>query len=174
MTPNTSSYSSHDIAALESGVQDLVGGEWEHDCILNRRPYNSWSTDVELFMDEELEASGELIFKHDDGSSGIPSTWAAKYLDKTHILNDPVQMFPLLPAWGWPWTNKVVVHFSSKPWSWSPEPVPSPVKKTTVTLTPSPKPLLTVTINAVTGCRSVVVPEPVKGWTRTGGRLSRC
>lgn len=163
MTDDTAPYSSHDIAALESGIDDLVGGEWEHDCILHKHVRKTWYTDIDLFMGDGIEASGELIFHNDDGSSDIPADWAAKYLDKSFILNNPDQMYPLLPAWGWPWKNHVYVRFSCGPWS------PSEPKKTVTS-----KPLLTVELNTKTNTRTVTVPVQSAVWKRSGGRLVRC
>ena len=160
MTDDTAPYSSHDIAALQSGIEDIVSGQWQYDSILQKHIHNPWYTDIDLFMGEEMPVSGEVLFHHDDGSSDVPETWAAKYLDKNFILNDPVEMYPLLPAWGWPWKNRVEVRFSRGPWA------PSVTKKLEAT-----KPLLTVELNTKTNGRTVTVPSV---WKRSGGRLVRC
>jgi hypothetical protein len=175
------SYSSHDQAALETGISDLFGDIYYWDPVTKKHVYRPYNIDIQLFdeFDEDYDSdddsyanySGRILFRdgytYQDKKIDCPSDWAAKFLNKTFVLNDPEKMHPLLPCWGWPWKNKVEIHFSMNDWeppSAKPEPVI--VKPMVPLVQPVAKPLLSVSLDATTNKRTITLPSVKPVWKR--------
>lgn len=103
-------FGSGDMSALEDGVQDLVESlfHWKEKS-------NQF---FEIYLTTDVIEEGAGILKCLDAKTGEPRAFPVEWLKenegKMHILNDPVNMEPLLKVCSNPWKFLVQVAFTKK------------------------------------------------------------
>lgn len=99
-----------DMDSLEEGIDDLVESlfDWEE----KKNQYFK----VELVCDVTEEGAG--ILSCFDAMTGeprpFPTDWLKENLKKTHVLNNPATMEPLLKVYSNPWKYLVEVIFTTR------------------------------------------------------------
>lgn len=107
---NEAPFGSGDMGALEEGVHDLVESlfHWKEKS-------NQF---FEIYLTGDVTEEGAGILKCLDAKTGEPRAFPAEWLKenqgKMHILNDPVNMEPLLKLYSNPWKFLVQVTFTNK------------------------------------------------------------
>lgn len=97
-------YSGQEVPALEEGIQNLLNQSDDTDNYFVVDSYN-----------EEETGWGSLTYNEcvKGDVQPFPEAWLAKYVGNWWILNDPKEMYPLLPQYGLsPWKHIVEVVFS--------------------------------------------------------------
>ena len=102
---------SGDMDSLEEGIHDLI------ESLFHWKEKSNQYFEIDLFNDEE-DGLGAGILKCLDSKTGeprpFPTEWLKENEGKTHVLNDPIMMEPLLKLYSNPWRYRVEVIFTKK------------------------------------------------------------
>lgn len=103
-------FGSGDMDALEEGIQDLV------ESLFSWKEKHKQYFEIDLLCDVTEEGAG--ILKCFDAMTGeprpFPSEWLRDNEGKTHVLNDPQNMDPLLKIYSNPWKHMVQCIFTKE------------------------------------------------------------
>jgi hypothetical protein len=101
---------SGDMDSLEEGIHDLV------ESLFHWKEKSNQYFEIDLFHDDDEVEAG--ILKCLDAQTGkprpFPTEWLKENAGKTHILNDPISMEPLLKLYSNPWRYRVEVIFTKR------------------------------------------------------------
>ena len=110
MNLEEASFGAGDMDSLEEGIHDLV------ESLFHWKEKSKQYFEIDLFNEESELGSG--VLKCLDAKTGepraFPTEWLKENEGKTHLLNDPLMMDPLLKLYANPWRYRVEVIFTKK------------------------------------------------------------